>query len=129
MTGCGGPPRRVADWRIEAVSSCRCPGLDPGPSRARRVERSRVKPGTRCVRLAHPILECRADTHVGLMNNSRAVNLVPPSPSLRIDPGLLARFAAIVGAGNAITEPAEIAPYLSEERGLYQGRSPLVLRP
>ncbi len=25
--------------------------------------------------------------------------------------------------------PSEIAPYLTEERGLYHGRSPLVLRP
>src|ERR1700689_2782963 len=47
----------------------------------------------------------------------------------KIDAGLLARFAAIVGARNAITDAAEIAPYLSEERGLYHGRSPLVLRP
>src|SRR5437764_4806351 len=46
-----------------------------------------------------------------------------------LDPALLSRFAAIVGAKNAITDPADIAPYLTEERGLYQGRSPLVLRP
>src|SRR5438445_761537 len=45
------------------------------------------------------------------------------------DDALLARFAAIVGERHALTDPAEIAPYLSEERGLYQGRSPLVLRP
>ncbi len=50
----------------------------------------------------------------------------PPGPA---DPALLARFAAIVGARHALTDPAAIAPYLSEERGLYQGRSPLVLRP
>jgi FAD/FMN-containing dehydrogenase len=42
---------------------------------------------------------------------------------------LLARFAAIVGANNAITDPADIAPYLTEERMLYHGRSPMVLRP
>ena len=61
--------------------------------------------------------------------------VVPPSPALaegrpgHIDTGLLARFAAIVGARNALTDPAEIAPYLSEERELYHGRSRLVLRP
>ncbi len=44
-------------------------------------------------------------------------------------PDRLARFAAIVGAKNALTDPANVAPYLTEERGLYQGRSPLVLRP
>jgi D-lactate dehydrogenase (cytochrome) len=47
----------------------------------------------------------------------------------RLDPDLLARFAAIAGERYALTGPAEIAPYLSEERDLYHGRSPLVLRP
>jgi len=42
---------------------------------------------------------------------------------------LIARFAAIVGERYAVTDPTEIAPYVSEERGLYQGHSPLVLRP
>src|SRR5215468_925141 len=42
---------------------------------------------------------------------------------------LIARFAAIVGDRYAVTASSEMAPYLTEERGLYQGRSPLVLRP
>jgi FAD/FMN-containing dehydrogenase len=42
---------------------------------------------------------------------------------------LLARFAAIVGEKNAITDPQAQAPYLVEFRDLYRGRSPLVLRP
>src|SRR5262245_40007877 len=50
-------------------------------------------------------------------------------PLRNIPPELVARFAAIVGERYAITDPAEIAPYLTEERGLYHGRSPLVLRP
>jgi FAD/FMN-containing dehydrogenase len=50
-------------------------------------------------------------------------------PRRAIDPQLLARFAAIVGARHALTDAADIAPYVSEERGLYHGRSPLVLRP
>jgi D-lactate dehydrogenase (cytochrome) len=50
-------------------------------------------------------------------------------PAKFVAPELLARFAAIVGARNALTDPAEIAPYVSEERGLYHGHSPLVLRP
>ena len=53
---------------------------------------------------------------------------VPPAQK-HIDPALIARFAAIVGDRNAITTPSDIAPYLSEERGLYHGASPLVLRP
>jgi FAD/FMN-containing dehydrogenase len=44
-------------------------------------------------------------------------------------PGLVEQFAAIVGARNALTDARDIAPYLTEERGLYQGRSTLVLRP
>src|SRR5499426_3026323 len=50
-------------------------------------------------------------------------------PVRTIQPELIARFAAIVGERYAVTDPSEIAPYLSEERGLYHGRSPLVLRP
>src|SRR5436853_3977825 len=50
-------------------------------------------------------------------------------PVRNLPPDLITRFAAIVGDRYAITAPSEIAPYLSEERGLYHGRSPLVLRP
>jgi FAD/FMN-containing dehydrogenase len=51
------------------------------------------------------------------------------TPQPPIAPDLLARFATIVGTRYAITDPAAIAPYLTEERGLYHGRSPMVLRP
>ena len=44
-------------------------------------------------------------------------------------PDLLAKFTAIVGVRNAITDPAEQESYLVEERGLYHGRSAAVLRP
>jgi len=44
-------------------------------------------------------------------------------------PEILARFAAIVGEKGALTAPADIAAYLQEWRGLYHGRTPLVLRP
>src|SRR5438270_4372875 len=50
-------------------------------------------------------------------------------PVRALTPDLIARFAAIVGDRYAVTAPSEIAPYLSEERDLYHGRSPLVLRP
>ena len=50
-------------------------------------------------------------------------------PVRNLPPDLIARFAAIVGDRYAVTAPSEIAPYLTEERGLYHGRSPLVLRP
>jgi D-lactate dehydrogenase (cytochrome) len=49
---------------------------------------------------------------------------VPPLPS-----ELIARFRTIVGDKYAVTDAADIAPYVTEERGLFHGRSPLVLRP
>jgi FAD/FMN-containing dehydrogenase len=56
------------------------------------------------------------------------MNIVQPStPSL--SPELIARFRAIVGDKYAVTDAADIAPYLTEERDLFHGRSPLVLRP
>ncbi|MGV0911280.1 FAD-binding oxidoreductase [Martelella sp. FOR1707] len=42
---------------------------------------------------------------------------------------LIARFAEIVGASHALTEPGDIAPYLTETRGLYHGATALVLKP
>ena len=50
-------------------------------------------------------------------------DLKPPSPQA------LARFAAIVGEKGALTAPEDAAPYLIEERNLYRGRTPMVLRP
>ncbi|MGN6550036.1 MAG: FAD-binding oxidoreductase [Pararhizobium sp.] len=42
---------------------------------------------------------------------------------------LLDRFAAIVGETHALRAPEDIAPHLEEHRGLYHGRTPLVLKP
>ncbi|MEJ1157847.1 FAD-binding oxidoreductase [Prosthecomicrobium sp. N25] len=47
----------------------------------------------------------------------------PPSPAL------LERFAAIVGPRHVVTEPDAMRPYLVEWRDLYEGVSPMVLRP
>ena len=44
-------------------------------------------------------------------------------------PDLLARFAKIVGDKYAVTDAQALAPHLIEGRGLYQGRSSLLLRP
>jgi FAD/FMN-containing dehydrogenase len=49
---------------------------------------------------------------------------VPPLPA-----ELIAKFRAIVGDKYAVTDPADIAPYVTEERDLFRGCSPLVLRP
>ena len=49
-----------------------------------------------------------------------------PAP---IDQGLLARFAAIVGDAHALRADGDLAPYVSEPRGLWPGTTRLVLRP
>src|SRR6202048_1321961 len=51
----------------------------------------------------------------------------PAAPPL--SPELIAKFRKIVGDKYAVTEAADIAPYVTEERDLFHGRSPLVLRP
>jgi FAD/FMN-containing dehydrogenase len=56
------------------------------------------------------------------------MNIVP-SAAPPLSPELVAAFRAIVGDKYAVTDAADIAPYLTEERGLFHGRSPLVLRP
>src|SRR4029077_14783186 len=50
-------------------------------------------------------------------------SMPPPSPEL------IAKFRAIVGDKYAVTDAADIAPYVTEERDLFHGRWPLVLRP
>lgn len=50
---------------------------------------------------------------------------IRPRPS----PALLSRFIAIVGEKYAITDPKDQEGYLVEDRGLYRGHTPLVLRP
>jgi FAD/FMN-containing dehydrogenase len=55
------------------------------------------------------------------------MSAIRPSPPLA--PALLGRFSDIVGPADAITDPADQEPYLIEARGLYRGRTPLVLRP
>ncbi|QEE11674.1 FAD-binding oxidoreductase [Bartonella krasnovii] len=42
---------------------------------------------------------------------------------------LIERFREIVGAKYAITDQTLITPYLLEERGIFHGRTPLLLRP
>lgn len=55
------------------------------------------------------------------------MNIVQPLSS--ITPEVLSRFKAIVGEKYAVTDAHDMAPYLVEDRGLFQGRSPMVLRP
>jgi len=50
--------------------------------------------------------------------------LVPP-----LSPDLIAKFRKIVGDKYAVTDAADIAPYVTEERDLFHGHTPVVLRP
>jgi FAD/FMN-containing dehydrogenase len=54
--------------------------------------------------------------------------ILQPSAS-PLPPELIARFRKIVGEKYAMTDAADIAPYVTEERDLFHGHSPLVLRP
>src|SRR3982074_3827703 len=56
------------------------------------------------------------------------MNIVQPSAP-PLSPELIARFRSIVGDKYAVTDAADIAPYLTEEGDLLHGQSPLVLRP
>jgi D-lactate dehydrogenase (cytochrome) len=49
---------------------------------------------------------------------------IPP-----LAPELIEQFRKIVGERHAITDANDIQPYVTEERNLFHGRSPLVLRP
>ncbi len=44
-------------------------------------------------------------------------------------PDLIARLAGIVGAAQVLTEPADIAPYVTDWRGRYRGAARCVVRP
>lgn len=48
---------------------------------------------------------------------------------MTIDKNLIEQFSAIVGQTNALRQADDIAPYLTENRELYQGLASLVLRP
>ena len=56
------------------------------------------------------------------------MNIVQPAAP-PLSPELIAAFRKIVGDKYAMTDAADIAPYVTEERDLFHGRSPLVLRP
>ena len=48
---------------------------------------------------------------------------------MTLAPALAARFAALVGPGQALTAEADVAPYVAEWRDRWTGRAALVLRP
>src|SRR5215218_9758044 len=62
------------------------------------------------------------------MTGEKTMNIVQPAAA-PLAPELVAKFRAIVGEKYAVTDAADIAPYVTEERDLFHGKSPLVLRP
>lgn len=56
------------------------------------------------------------------------MNIVQPKPAT-LSPETIARFRAIVGDKYAITDQADVHQYVTEDRNLFFGTSPLVLRP
>lgn len=56
------------------------------------------------------------------------MNFVSPKPAT-LSPDTIARFAAIVGDKYALTDAADVHAYVTEDRNLFTGTSPLVLRP
>src|SRR6195952_3205920 len=62
------------------------------------------------------------------MKEKTVMNIVQPSAP-PLPPELIAAFRKIVGDKYAVTDTADIAPYVTEERDLFHGKSPLVLRP
>src|SRR5437879_8364544 len=66
------------------------------------------------------------------MKENKKMNIVEGSKQGSVPPlpaELIAKFRAVVGDKYAVTDAADIAPYVTEERDLFHGRSPLVLRP
>lgn len=57
------------------------------------------------------------------------MNVVTPKPASPLPPDLIAQFTAIVGEANALTQSDDVHPYVTEERNLFVGHTPLVLRP
>lgn len=57
------------------------------------------------------------------MTKSTILPLNPPSATL------LAELTATVGSAHTISDPTEQVPYLTEWRGRYKGRTPLVVKP
>src|SRR6266478_6556196 len=57
----------------------------------------------------------------------RAMNIAE-TPAKFLATDLLARFVAIVGNKNAVTDREAQAPYLTEPRDMFRGASPVVLR-
>lgn len=66
--------------------------------------------------------------HAGVRQSKKAMHNMH-KPITALSPATLARFVAVVGEKNAITDPDRQQPYLVEFRALWSGHTPVVLRP
>jgi FAD/FMN-containing dehydrogenase len=66
--------------------------------------------------------------HAGVHRSKKAMSNMH-KPITALSPATLARFVAVVGEKNAITDPDRQQPYLVEFRALWSGHTPVVLRP
>ncbi|MBM3569451.1 MAG: FAD-binding oxidoreductase [Alphaproteobacteria bacterium] len=57
------------------------------------------------------------------------MTLAPPPRPKPLDPGLIDRFKALLGAKGWTQAAADLAPHLKEWRDLYRGETPLMLKP
>src|SRR5262249_59412085 len=81
------------------------------------------RPGGRNSATRRAIVTSRND-----VDRARAMNIAE-APAKFLATDLLARFVAIVGNKNAITDREAQVPYLTEPRDMFRGASPVVLRP
>ncbi len=57
------------------------------------------------------------------------MNKLSPTPGGGLPDGLLDRLAEIVGPAGLVTDAGDMEPYIAEQRGLYRGETPCVVRP
>jgi FAD/FMN-containing dehydrogenase len=57
------------------------------------------------------------------------MNKLTTSPGAGLPDGLLERLAEIVGDAGLVTDVSDMEPYIAEQRGLFRGETPCVVRP
>ena len=60
---------------------------------------------------------------------SKAMNKLTTAPETDLPDGLLERLTEIVGEAGLVTDVSDMEPYIAEQRGLFRGETPCVVRP
>src|SRR5260221_4096001 len=90
--------------------------------------RRRLPPSLQCTKPGGEVRTAPAARFVSTPRRCRGRTLVSAAMNAPAAP-LLDQFARIVGAPNALRDPAAITPYVTEPREKFTGKTPLVLRP